>query len=71
MEEWPQEDIPDEDWLYMRVHRNWIQKGEVQAGFFRDLEMSSDWATYATPEETRSRGRQDADKYAVIKIPAG
>jgi hypothetical protein len=33
--------------------------------------MSVDWSRYSTPEETRSRGRQEPEKYGVVEMQAG
>ena len=33
--------------------------------------MSTDWEKYATAEQTRHRGRQPAENYAVIELVAG
>ena len=70
---WPVEKIPDVDNLFMRIHRNLIRDGEPMPGAFRDNEggMSTDWSKYATADQTRSGGRQDAELYGVIKMQVG
>ena len=78
---WPKESIPDEDWLYMAVHRGFTADGEPIPGAFRDHKdpkdpageqagMSMEWAKYTTPDETRNRRRKPKDN-GVIAIRAG
>jgi hypothetical protein len=57
MSNWPKEEIPDQDSLFMRVHRNNAPDGELAPGAFRDIGrgMSTDWQKYSTAEETRAR----------------
>lgn len=33
--------------------------------------MPTDWEKYATPEQTRQRGRQPAEYYAIIQLVVG
>jgi hypothetical protein len=56
----------------MRVHRNLLQSSGLGPNIFRDHKgaMSTDWAKYATPEETRQRARNPADN-AVVELPVG
>jgi len=63
------EPIPDEDLLYMRVHKSYYRNGELLPIAFRDHDggMSTDWSKYARPEETRSRAR-DPSKNGVISM---
>lgn len=71
---WPKEDIPDTDLLFMRVHiKTYAAKGKLSLGAFQNHDggMSTDWNKYATPTETRSRGRRPADEYAVVQMQAG
>lgn len=71
---WPKEDIPDTDLLLMRVHiKTHAAKGMLSLGALqnRDGGMSTDWNKYATPSETRSRGRRPKDEYAVIQMQVG
>ena len=62
--QWPIEDIPDEDYLYIRVHKGWFRDGLIVPGFFRNLPdeetgaMSTDWNRYSTPEALRARARK-------------
>jgi hypothetical protein len=73
---WPVEEIPDDDALYMRVHRQWIKPdGSLWPVSSKNRPddsggMSTDWDRYSTPEETRSRGRRPADN-AVIAMNVG
>jgi len=66
---WAIEPIPNEDLLYMRVHKSYYRNGELLPIAFRDHErgMSTDWSKYAHPEETRSRAR-DPSKNGVISM---
>jgi hypothetical protein len=71
---WPIEDIPDDDELFMRVHRKIIEGDHIPHGVFRDPDgrgMSTDWSKYASPHETRGRAAQPASEYAVIALRVG
>lgn len=56
---WPIEEIPSEDLLFMRVHRNWYTDGNLELGCFRNRPnnetggMSTEWRQYSTPERCR------------------
>ena len=70
---WQSEDIPDNDFLYMRVHKNWFQPKQNIVGLFKNHGegMSTDWSKYATPLETRERVVQfgkTPENFAVIKM---
>ena len=73
---WEGEEIPDEDFLFMRVHQDyWDDEGEPIPKAFRNHPkktggMSTDWQKYFTPEETRQRGR-DAAANIVIQLLTG
>ena len=69
--EWIVEDVPNEDHLYMRVHKNYW-RGRVLPGVFREHGggMSTDWCKYSTPETTRSRARKPSDN-GVLSLPVG
>jgi hypothetical protein len=77
MPDWPIEEIPDSDSLFMRIHRFDLDaSGRPKPGAFRNSPkgaagMSVDWDRYATPEKTRRRGRQEPSNYAVISLDAG
>jgi hypothetical protein len=73
MIEWPKEDIPDTDFLYMRVHEMWRRNGSVSPGAFKNhgRGMSTDWSEYATPVETRARAKIAPEKNAVVKMNVG
>ena len=70
---WEKETILDDALLYMRVHKNQLDRsGEPIPGAFRNRPqstdgMSTDWEKYATPEECRDRGRTPSDN-AVIQL---
>lgn len=74
---WRQEQIPDKDVLYMRVHKQHVRDGKLQPGAFRNQPkgdpnagMSTDRAKYSTPEATRQRAKMSADNY-VVKLRVG
>ena len=59
---WASEEIPNDDYLWMRVHKNDLPNGDIAPGAFKNRPttkdgMSTDWEKYATPQETRNRGR--------------
>lgn len=76
---WPIEQIPDEHLLYMRVHRNRIQKGQPDAGIFQNhgegenVGMSTDWSHYSRPEETIKRKLDETPAWrgGVIQMVVG
>src|SRR5437870_13118924 len=61
---WEAEEIPNEDFLFMRVHHSYLDDdGESIPGAFRNQPpkiggMSTDWQKYSTPEHTIARARQ-------------
>ena len=68
--EWAAEVIPDTDSVFMRAHRSHFWNGELGPGVFRKQGegMSVDWARYASPQATKSRGKTPNDN-AVIIMP--
>lgn len=71
---WPVEDIPNGDTLYMRVHKNNILNGELDAAAFQRHGggLSTDWAKYASPEDTRSRSQSSPPgRNAVVAFVVG
>ncbi len=71
--DWPSEQIPDSDLLYMRAHKDHIDSsGRLAPGVFRDQgpAMSTDWSKYASPSDTQLRARVPADN-GVIQFAAG
>jgi len=70
-EAWDGENIPNEAYLYMRVHKMKIDSdGEPIPGAFKNLPtsddgMSTDWEKYSTPEETCQRGRVPLDNIVI------
>ena len=70
--EFPIEEIPDVDSVFMRAHRDHFRGGNLRPGVFRarDGGMSVDWNKYATPEDTRLRAKKPMDN-AVIDMTAG
>ena len=77
--EWPAEEIPDPDKLYMRVHRNNVVNRELTPVALRDhappdggrAGMSTDWSRYSSPEETRLRTDRNPDNYGVVEMIVG
>lgn len=69
---WPVEQIPDRDFVYMRVHSKFFHDDELQPGVFRNHDggMSVDWDKYASPEETKKRAKTPNDN-AVMSLPVG
>lgn len=72
---WPSEEIPDEDRLFMRVHKNFLLGAEddyIPPGVFRDQgpAMSTDWEKYSSPEQSRERARKP-EVNGVIALVAG
>jgi len=69
---WPVEQIPGEDTLYMRVHDAHRKPGthEISVGAFvnRSTGMSTDWAKYSTPQETRDRAKKNLERNAVVSF---
>ena len=74
---YPVEEVPNEAILYVRVHKDKIQKKGFQIGFpspgaFKNTpetgqDLSSDWNKYSTPEESRARiGREFRDRKSVV-----
>jgi hypothetical protein len=58
----PQEQIPDDANLFMRIHRDWLlDNGDVKPGFFRNIPaddgMSCDWDKYSTAAQTKERAK--------------
>jgi hypothetical protein len=76
-EPWPAELIPDRARVFRRVHRTFLlgraEKDEdgIPLGAIRkDVELSTDWSKYSTPEETRSRALKP-EANGVISLPVG
>ena len=73
---WSPENIPDEDLLFMRVHRMWLNPDRtIKPGAFQNRPtsqdgMSTDWAKYASADETRNRGKIPS-KNGVIQMVVG
>lgn len=61
--DWPTEEIPDADTLYLRVHQRSAPGGDLLPGAFRDHEggMSTNWQKYCpTAAEARNKARNPA-----------
>jgi hypothetical protein len=69
--DWPKEDIPDGDLLYMRVHKSYFRNGQLQPAVFRDIEggMSVNWQKYCpTAANARRLAKTPADN-GIISFP--
>lgn len=64
---YPKEHIPDEDYLYLRVHRYHQEGGELNPSAIRDHDggMSTCWERYSTAEEARQRAAHPEDNGVV------
>jgi hypothetical protein len=70
---WPVEEIPDEDFVFLRVHKSFMEFGEdTPKGIFKDHEggMSTDWDKYSTAQNTQSRAKCPSDN-GVLKLNVG
>src|SRR3990172_8931272 len=72
---WASEPIPSENYLWMSAHKTQLPDGEIAPGAFKNRPttkdgMSTDWDKYATPEDTRNRGKIPKDN-AVIRLLVG
>lgn len=72
---WRIEDIPDQDALYLRVHRSWWKDGKLNLGCFSNHPkktggMSTDWSKYSTPDDSRDRAKSPPDN-AVFSLNVG
>ena len=70
---WPIEEIPDNDSVYMRAHRQYIRNGQLSTGVFRPQGegMSVNWDRYSSPELTRSQASRNPDDNAVVTLIVG
>lgn len=68
---WPIELIPNEHFLFMRIHASYMKFGDP-LGAFKDIEggMSTDWEKYSTPQQTRDRARIP-NQNGIVKLNAG
>ena len=69
---WPIESIPNEDSLFMRVHRTWFTPdGSIIPRAFQNHGggMSTDWSRFSTATETR--GRKSPIDNAVVSMEVG
>jgi hypothetical protein len=72
---WPVEQIPNEHFLFFRLHRNYMQfDDEIPQGAFRDQDggMSTDWEKYSTAEETQRRAiKSPPEENGVLRLNVG
>lgn len=67
----PIEDIPDENFLYHRVHKAHYRDGIlIPSMVFKNIDgaMSNDWSKYSTPEETRNRAKKNPENNGVLSM---
>jgi hypothetical protein len=72
--EWPEEVIPDDNALYMRVHKTHVQNGVLLPGVFRDVDggMSVNWQKYcATAAAARRLAKNPKDNGVISFARAG
>lgn len=71
---WDPEEIPNQDLLFMRVHRQWLHEdGSISAGAFQNRPtkadgMSTDWEKYSFARATKERAPRPEDN-AVVCLP--
>ena len=67
---WPIEQIPDDDFVFMRAHRVHFRQGKLGPGVFRAQGegMSVNWEKYASAEETRRQARRNPEENAIIRM---
>jgi len=71
---WESEEIPDEDVLYLRVHRLRLKKrsGAIGVSSFQEMGegtdrgMSTDWCKYSTPLQTRQRAENSRPEDSFV-----
>jgi len=69
---WSVEEIPDKDFLFMRVHIINVRDDIPTPGAFKNHGdgMSTDWSKYSTAQETLRRAKHSS-KNGVIKMIVG
>jgi hypothetical protein len=75
---WTEENIPDEDVLFYRVHCNDMDGEKPKPGAFRNHPrgdpnsgMSTNWSKYCSAEQTRQNAPQSPQNYAVVQLGVG
>lgn len=74
---WEVEVIPDQDILFMRIHRVWFPHGVLNTTAFKNMPeptdgMSTDWNKYSSARDTRRRIQRNSPvDYAVIQLAVG
>ena len=71
--DWPAENIPNEDNVFYRIHKMWIEGGEPVPGSFRNRDgaMSTDWSKYSTAEQTRQRATSLPADNGIVLLNVG
>lgn len=64
------EEIPDEDKLFYRIHKDFCRGGNLVPGAFREIRdgMSTDWEKYSTPTISICRAKKPIDNGIVSLI---
>ncbi|MBA7656342.1 hypothetical protein ES703_64266 [subsurface metagenome] len=70
--QWLKEEIPNNDFLYYRIHKNWVIDGIIAPGVFRNRGkgMSTDWSKYSTPVKSRQCARKPEEN-GVVRMNVG
>lgn len=70
--EFPIEDIPDCDCVFMRAYRDRVKNGVVRPSAFEPHKggLSVDWDRYSTADATLSRANNPTN-YAVVRMGVG
>lgn len=72
--DWPIEEIPCDDRVFMRIHQQYWAKGPLGPSCFKDQPepgdgMSVDWSKYSSAVRTRlGKGRERASNYGVVVL---
>ena len=69
---WEIEEVPNNDEIYMRVHRQFFRDGELRPNAFRDHEgsISTNWQKYSTPQATLCQGKNPPDN-GILSMNVG
>jgi len=73
---WPVEDIPGADDVFLRVHKDFVKSPGVPVNAFRDHpkhrgSMSVNWEKYSTAEQCRQSAKSRPDDNAVLRMNVG
>lgn len=81
MNKWPVEEIPDDDILYYRIHKNVIEQAKSSGHSANKLppevfryqggDLSVQWKKYTTAQAARGGGRSPAHENGIVEFTAG